>query len=61
MQSIKEKVHHLLENLPANADYDDIMEAIFVQQKIETGLNQLNNGEFISHQEMKNRLSKWLK
>lgn len=61
MQLIKEKVHYLIENLPENADYDDIMEAIFVHQKIETGLNQLDNGEFISHEEMKKRLSKWLK
>ena len=61
MQSIKEKVHQLIENLPSDANYEDIMEAIFVQQKIERGLNQLDNGQSISHEEMKERISKWLK
>ena len=61
MQSIKEKVHQLIENLPNEVDYDDIMKAIFVQQKIERGITQLDNGEYISHEEMKDRISKWLK
>lgn len=46
-QDNRQLFHHLLENLPANADYDDIMEAIFVQQKIETGLNQCENSCFL--------------
>ncbi len=61
MPSIKEKVHRLIENLPNEADYDDIMEAVFVQQKIEHGLKQLDNGMHISNEEMKARMSKWLK
>ena len=61
MQSIKEKIHQILEKLPPEADYDDIMEAIFVQQKIDKGIKQLDNGESISHEEMKARMAKWLK
>ena len=61
MQSIKEKIHQILKNLPPEADCDDIMEAIFIRQKIDKGIKQLNNGESISHEEMKARMAKWLK
>lgn len=60
MQSIKEKVIQIINNLPKEADYEDIMEAIYVQQKIEKGIKELDNGEFITHEEMKARLTKWL-
>jgi len=43
MRSIKEKVHQLIENLPNDAKYEDILEAFFVQQKIERDINQLEN------------------
>lgn len=61
MQSIKEKIHLILERLPPEADYDDVMEAIYVQQKVDQGIKQLDRGESISHEEMKKRMAKWLK
>jgi predicted transcriptional regulator len=60
MQIIKEKVIQILNNLPDNATYDDIMEAIYVQQKVSKGIEQIENGQYINHEEMRNRLKKWL-
>jgi len=37
------------------------MESIYVQQMITKGIEQLDKGEFISHEDLKERFKKWLK
>ncbi len=61
MQTIKEKVIESIKKLPDNANYDDIMESIYVQQMITKGIEQLDKGEFISHEDVKERFKEWLK
>ncbi len=61
MQSVKNKVIEIIKKLPENADYNDIFEAIYFQQKIEIGLQELEEGKGISHDEVRERLKKWLK
>jgi len=61
MQTIKEKIIETIKKLPDDANYDDIMELIYVQQMITKGLEQLDNGEFISHEDVKERFREWLK
>jgi hypothetical protein len=60
MQSVKKKVIDLIKELPENAEYNDIFEAIYFQQKIETGLHELEEGKGISHEEVSKRFKKWL-
>jgi predicted transcriptional regulator len=61
MHTIKEKVINTIKKLPDNANYDDIMESIYVQQMISEGIKQLDNGEFVSHDEVKERFREWLR
>ena len=61
MQTIKEKVIEAIKKLPEDANYDDIMESIYVQQMITKGIAQLDNGEFISHEDVKERFKEWLR
>ena len=61
IQTIKEKVIESIKKLPDNANYDDIMESIYVQQMITKGIEQLDKGEFISHEDVKERFREWLK
>jgi len=61
MQTIKEKVIESIKKLPNDTNYDDIMESIYVQQMITKGIEQLNKGEFISHEDVKERFKEWLK
>nr|MDO8113352.1 hypothetical protein [Candidatus Sigynarchaeota archaeon] len=61
MPTIKEAVLHAIENLPEDVDYDDIMETVYVQQKIAKGIKQLDNGECLTHDQVKERVKKWLK
>ena len=61
MQKIKDKVIESLKKLPDDANYDDIMESIYVQQMISEGIEQLDKGEFISHEDIKERFRELLK
>lgn len=61
MQTIKEKVIESIKKLPDDVNYDDIMESIYVQQMITKGIEQLDKGESLSHEEVKERFKKWLK
>lgn len=60
MQNAKESVLTVINNLPDNASYDDIMEALYVNQKIDKGIEQLDIGDSISIEELRKRMKKWL-
>ena len=52
-QTIKDKVIESIKKLPDDANYDDIMESIYVQQMNTKGIDQLDKREFISHENVK--------
>jgi predicted transcriptional regulator len=59
--TIKEKVLQAVENLPDDAAIEEAMERLLLMAKIERGLEQADAGQTISHDEVKQRASKWLK
>ncbi|MEX2716429.1 MAG: hypothetical protein Q6370_009015 [Candidatus Sigynarchaeota archaeon] len=61
MPTIKQTALHTIENLPEDVDYDDIMEALYVQQKIERGLQQIKDGNYLTHEQVKERVKQWSK
>jgi hypothetical protein len=61
MATEKENIIKMIKNLPDNAKTEDILEAIYVRKKIEKGLKDSEEGRLFTHQEAKERLSKWLK
>ena len=56
----KEEVIKIIESLPNNVTLEDIIKQLSVKAKIENGVNQLNNGEYCSHNEVKEKFAKWL-
>ena len=58
--NVKEAVLEMVGKMPNDATIDDIMEELYVRQKIEIGLRQLDAGQGVSHEEAKARLAKWL-
>jgi len=60
MISAKEEVRRLLELLPDDASLEDIQYHIYVRQKIERGLEDIESGRTISEEEFEARMSKWL-
>ena len=59
--SSREKILHAVEDLPADATYEDAMECLLLLTKVERGLQQANEGKTVSHEEAQNRMAKWLK
>jgi predicted transcriptional regulator len=57
----KELVIEAVKDLPENAPIEDAMERLLLLAKIERGIEQADSGETISHEEVKQRMSKWLK
>ncbi len=56
MQSAKEAVRQIIDRLPDQATWDDIMYELYVKQKIEAGLKAVEEGRTIPHEEMKRHL-----
>ena len=56
MQSAKEAARQLIEHLPEQATWDDIMYELYTKQKIEAGLQAADEGRVVSHQEARRRL-----
>ena len=57
----KELVLEAIKDLPDNAPIEDAMERLLFLAKVERGIEQADAGETISHKEVKQLLSKWLK
>ena len=58
---LKDEVKKIIDNLPDNASLEDIQYTLYVQMKIKEGLDDLNKGKVISHEDIEKRFEKWLK
>jgi predicted transcriptional regulator len=58
--STKDAVIEMIRQMPDDVTVPDIMAELYVRQKIDAGLRQLDAGEGIDHEEVKRRLSRWL-
>ena len=61
MNTVKEEVKTLLEKLPDDCTIEDIQYHLCVLEKIQKGIERAEKEGTISHEEVKKRLSKWLK
>lgn len=56
MQSAKQAARQIIEHLPEQASWDQIMYQLYVKQKIEAGLADVRAGRTVSHEEVKAEL-----
>ena len=56
MPTPKEAAKQLIDHLPDQATWDDIMYELYVKQKIEAGLRAVAAGRTVPHEEVKRRL-----
>jgi predicted transcriptional regulator len=61
MRTAKQSAIEVIENLPDDSSYEDIMGRLFFLQKVEAGLKDIEEGHVVSHEEVKKRLARWLK
>ena len=60
MITAKEEVRKMLDNLPDDASFEDIQYHIYVREKIELGLQAVEEGNVLSEEEAEQRMAKWL-
>lgn len=56
----KEEVRRILEQLPDDTTLDDIQYHIYVRQKIDKALDDVDSGRTVSEEEFDRRMAKWL-
>jgi predicted transcriptional regulator len=61
MNTAKEEVRKMLDQIPADSSFEDIQYHIYVKQKVERGLKALEEGRYFTHEQVKKKLAKWLK
>lgn len=61
MPTTKETVISLVKKLPKDSTIEDIMEHLYVKQKILKGQKQLQLGQFYTHAKAKKIMKEWLK
>ncbi|WP_404447756.1 hypothetical protein LG307_02670 [Sutcliffiella horikoshii] len=59
--STREDVIRIIKELPETATTEDIMRKLYDRLKIEKGINELDRENSVSHQQVKETMSKWLK
>ncbi len=61
MLSVKEKVTNIIQGLPADSSYDEILKELAFHRMVEKGLEDSRKGKTISNDEMKRRIKTWAK
>ncbi|GAB5520910.1 MAG: hypothetical protein RhofKO_31610 [Rhodothermales bacterium] len=57
--TIRDQVLRAVEEMPSDVTFDEVMDRIYMLQKIETGRRQLEAGEGIPHDEAKRTMKRW--
>jgi predicted transcriptional regulator len=60
MNAAKEEVMRILELLPEDVSLEDIQYHIYVRQKIDHGLEDVEAGRTLSEEEFDQRMARWL-
>ncbi len=60
MSTAKEEVRRMLDQIPDDATFEDIQYHIYVREKIERGLKDIQEGRLLSQEEVEQRMSEWL-
>lgn len=56
MSSVKEAARSIVDNLPEQATWDDLMYELYVKRKVEAGLQAAAEGRTVPHEEARARL-----
>lgn len=60
MAGIKDDVIQIIQSLPEEVTVDDIMAELYFKLQVDAGLRELDDGKGIPHEEVEQRVSKWL-
>ena len=60
MSTAKDIVKGILDRLPDNTSFEDIQYHIYVRDKIEQGLEDVEAGRVLDQDEVEQRMARWL-
>ena len=61
LSSAKQATLDLVDRLDDDVSFEEIIYELYVLEKIQRGMNDAEQGRVVSHEEAKERLSRWLK
>jgi predicted transcriptional regulator len=56
---VKEEVIELIEKMPDDCTVEDILYELYLKQKVDKGLQDIQEGRVVEHEEVKQRMSRW--
>lgn len=59
MKSAKEEVQAVLDVLPDDANFETIMAEILFKAQVQQGLDDIDNGRVVSHEEIEKEFGLW--
>ncbi|MCI0496272.1 hypothetical protein L0Z72_14795 [candidate division KSB1 bacterium] len=61
MALAKKAAIDLIEKLPEDYSYDEIMAELYFKQQVEQGLKDIEEGRYFTHEQIKNMVMQWRK
>lgn len=58
-ETIREKVHAIADELPADASWDDVIEEARFRKAVESGIAAAERGSFATEDEVHNTFARW--
>ena len=55
---VKEEVIELIEKMPDDCTVEDILYELYLKQKVDQGLQDIQEGRIVEHEEVKQRMSR---
>ena len=59
MPTAKQEVLELLQHLPDDSSFEDIQYNIYVHQKVQKGIHDVEKGRVYTQEDVEKRLEKW--
>lgn len=60
MGAVKKQVIQMIQHLPNDVTIDDIFAELYFKLQVDAGLEELDEGRGIPHEEVKEHMSKWI-
>ena len=57
--SVRDRVLRAVQEMPTDTTYEDVLERVYMIQKIERGRQQIADGQGIPHAEAKRQMKRW--
>ncbi|TGL65826.1 hypothetical protein EHQ67_18375 [Leptospira kmetyi] len=61
MSFAKQQALDLIEKLPDDSSFDDIMEELFFSKKVQEGLSDLDGDKTVPHEQVVEEITQWRK